>query len=122
MRLDQELYAVYPDGWECHVRDWRRNHLLQACIRTQVPNYVDNGTTIMSRQELDNIVVALESWRRDSDGSTSRTADCWCRRLLGDDGAELLWTFEEQREQALEGLREAASHLDADTFRYREYC
>lgn len=120
MRLDQELYAVYPDGWECHVRDWRRNHLLRACIRAHIPAYTENGDTIMSRQELDDIMVALERWRRDGDGSTAGASDCWRRQLSGDDGAELLWTFEEQREQALEGLREAASHLDADTFRYRE--
>ena len=45
MGLDQELRAVYPDGYVCYIREWRKNHLLRTCIRTYVPNYVDNGTT-----------------------------------------------------------------------------
>lgn len=121
MGLDQELYAVYPDGWECYIREWRKNHLLRTCIRTLVPSYEDNGTNTMSRQDLDDVVVALERWRRDGDGPTVDTPDCWYKNLMGSDDAEGLWTFEEQREQALAGLREAASHLDADTFRYWEW-
>lgn len=120
MGLDQELRAVYPDGWVYYVGEWRKNHLLRTCIRTHVPSYADNGTTIMSRQDIDNIVVVLERWRRDGDGQTVDTPDCWYRHLLGNDNAESLWTFEEQREQALAGLREAASHIDAETFEYWE--
>ena len=121
MGLDQDLRAVYPDGRVCYIREWRKNHLLRTCVRTLVPSYVDNGTTTMSRQDLDNVVVALERWRRDGDGPTVDTPDCWYKNLKGNDDAEGLWSFEEQREQALEGLREAASHIDAEKFVYWEW-
>lgn len=121
MGLDQELYAVYPDGRECHICDWRKNHLLRTCIRTHVPSYEDNGDTIMSREALDAVIDALDKWWRDGDGPTVDTPDCWYKRLLGNGNAESPWTFEEQREQALEELREAASHTGAETFRYWEW-
>lgn len=121
MGLDQELYAVYPDGSECHISGWRKNHLLRTCIRTLVPSYEDNGDTIMSRTDIGNVIDALDKWRRDGDGPTVDTPDCWYRRLLGNGNAESPWTFEEQREQALEGLHEAASHTGAETFRYWEW-
>lgn len=121
MGLDQELRAVYPDGYVSYIREWRKNHLLRTCVRTLVPSYVDNGDTIMSREDIYNVMHALEQWRRDGNGPTVDTPDCWYKQLLSFDNAESLWTFEEQREQALDGLREAASNFDAEKFVYWEW-
>ena len=116
MGLDQDLYALYDNGVECCIEMYRKNYLLRSCIRTLVPSYMDNGDTIMSREDIYNVMHALEQWRRDGNGPTVDTPDCWYKQLLSFDNAESPWTFEEQQEQALTSLRKALSH---GTIRFR---
>lgn len=73
MGLDQDLYALYDNGVECCIEMYRKNYLLRSCIRTLVPSYMDNGDTIMSREDIYNVMHALEQWRRDGNGPTVDT-------------------------------------------------